>query len=181
MPTIKTTFRITVLVSPFFQVAFFIINNHTGKVHQFASEDMDKTLFRYGESDIHETRSSAHFLKLASRRAADGGEGNSDNDEEGGDEALGEVLGIGEWWNCVWQVLDEEIAAGKDAKQRLPDVSDDDDEELLEAMQNGKKAFEVKGRLESAKYGPESLYDTKELLEKDSENRLLARGPRRLC
>lgn len=85
---------------------------------------------------------------------------------EKGDEALGEVIRLEEWWMCVWSILDSEIAQGKEAKQQLPHVADDEDEELLETIQLGKKAAEVKARMESAKYGPESLYDTKELLEK---------------
>ena len=88
---------------------------------------------------------------------------------EKGDHALAELLQMEDLWAKVWEALDTEVEEGQQAKARLSESEDLDEEEedrLQDAVANSKKAVEVKGRLEAAKYGPESLYDTKELLEK---------------
>jgi len=96
---------------------------------------------------------------------------------EKGDEAMGELLELEPMWLCVWATLDKEVAAGLEAQTRLEQDDDDEDETLHKLATNGKSAAAVKHRLEAAKYGPESLYDTKELLEKHKHiERFWSRG-----
>jgi RNA polymerase sigma factor (sigma-70 family) len=80
-------------------------------------------------------------------------------------------------WKCVWESLDKEVQAGQEAQARLDEQFPDEDESLHRCAEHGRKAAEVKHRLEAAKYGPESLYDTKELLEKHKHiERFWSRG-----
>lgn len=96
---------------------------------------------------------------------------------EKGDEAMGEILELEPMWLCVWASLDKETAAGLEAQARLDQGEDDPDETLHKLSANGKTAVIVKNRLEAAKYSPESLYDTKELLEKHKHiERFWSRG-----
>jgi RNA polymerase primary sigma factor len=87
---------------------------------------------------------------------------------ERGDKALAELLLKEELWALVWQAIDRETEAGKDAKQKISEGElDDHEEEILhQAVSKGRKAADVRTRLESAKNGPDPMYDTKELLEK---------------
>ena len=96
---------------------------------------------------------------------------------EKGDEAMTELLELEVMWKCVWESLDKEVQAGQEAQARLDEQIPDEDESLRRAAEHGRKAAEVKHRLEAAKYGPESLYDTKELLEKHKHiERFWSRG-----
>ena len=96
---------------------------------------------------------------------------------EKGDEAMGEILELEPMWLCVWAFLDKEVALGKDAQARLDEKVADEDESIHKLAKDGKAAELVKHRLEAAKYGPESLYDTKELLEKHKHiERLWSKG-----
>ena len=85
---------------------------------------------------------------------------------EKGDQAMTEVLENEPLWHRVWASLDREIAEGVEARAKLNEGDPDEDESLHKIAEHGEKAAIVKHRLEAAKYGPESLYDTKELLEK---------------
>lgn len=96
---------------------------------------------------------------------------------ERGDEAMSEILELEVMWHCVWDFLDGEVEKGLDAEARLAEGFEDEDESLRLQKEAGSKAREVKNRLEAAKYGPESLYDTKELLEKHKHiERLWSQG-----
>jgi len=96
---------------------------------------------------------------------------------EKGDEAMTELLELEVMWKCVWESLDKEVQAGQEAQARLDEQFPDEDESLHRCAEHGRKAAEVKHRLEAAKYGPESLYDTKELLEKHKHiERFWSRG-----
>ena len=96
---------------------------------------------------------------------------------EKGDEAMSELLELEVMWQCVWAFLDKETEKGLDAQSQLDEGIPDEDESLHTLVAAGQKAAEVKHRLEAAKYGPESLYDTKELLEKHKHiERLWSKG-----
>jgi RNA polymerase primary sigma factor len=96
---------------------------------------------------------------------------------EKGDEAMSELLELEPMWLRVWASLDGEMEEGKEAQRRLDEGEKDEDESLHKTVAAGKLAEHAKNRLEAAKYGPESLYDTKELLEKHkSIERLWSRG-----
>jgi RNA polymerase primary sigma factor len=96
---------------------------------------------------------------------------------EKGDGAMTELLELEPMWQLVWASLDREIKAGEEAQAKLDEQIPDDDETLHRTAAHGRKAAEVKHRLEAAKYGPESLYDTKELLEKHKHiNNFWSRG-----
>ena len=69
------------------------------------------------------------------------------------EQSVDEVLEMEACWTCVWNLLEREISAGETP-----------DDGRFEALRSRQIASEAKSRLEAAKFGPEALQNTKELL-----------------